>query len=53
MKLWKCIICKFTYNEELGLPDSGVTPGTTWYKLPSGWLCPKCGSYKAYFKKMF
>ena len=53
MKQWKCIMCSFIYDEELGLPDSGIAPGTAWYSLPNVWVCPGCGSYKAYFKKMF
>jgi len=25
-----CLICGFIYDEEAGLPDEGIAPGTRW-----------------------
>ena len=30
MKKYVCTICGFVYDEEKGLPDEGIAPGTKW-----------------------
>jgi len=42
MKRWECIICGWVYDEEAGLPDEGIPPGTAWEDIPDDWLCPDC-----------
>ncbi len=49
MKTWMCLVCGFMYDEEAGLPDEGIAPGTRWEDLPNDWLCPECGVSKADF----
>ena len=49
-KKFKCIICEFIYDEELGLPDEGIAPGTAWEDVPADWICPDCGVGKADFE---
>jgi rubredoxin len=49
-KAYKCIICGFVYEEEKGLPDEGITPGTRWEDVPETWLCPDCGVGKSDFE---
>ena len=34
MKAWQCIVCGFIYNEEAGLPEDGIAPGTRWEDIP-------------------
>jgi len=49
MKKWECIVCGFMYDEETGLPDEGVAPGTRWDDIPNDWTCPDCGVSKDSF----
>ncbi|MCP4042955.1 MAG: rubredoxin [Gammaproteobacteria bacterium] len=50
MKTWKCTICGFVYEEEMGAPDDGIAPGTRWEDVPEDWECPKCGAAKEDFE---
>lgn len=50
MKIWMCIICGFIYDEEKGLPNEGILPGTKWEDVPNDWLCPECGVRKFDFE---
>jgi rubredoxin len=52
MDSWQCQICNFTYDEEKGLPDEGIAPGTPWSQVPDDWACPDCGATKADFEKL-
>jgi rubredoxin len=49
---YRCAVCGYVYNPELGDPDGGVKPGTTFEKLPDNWVCPVCGATKSEFEKM-
>ncbi len=51
MDKYKCTICGYIYNPEIGDPDSGIEPGTPFDKLPDNWLCPICGAGKDVFQK--
>ena len=44
-----CGGCGFEYIPERGDPDADVAPGTTFDKLPEGWVCPECGESKEQF----
>lgn len=46
---WECVICGFIYDEELGLPDHDIAPGTRWEDVPDDFECPECGTSKANF----
>ena len=50
VKRWQCIICGFVYDERLGLPDDGISPGTKWDEIPDDWMCPDCGVGKEDFE---
>ncbi len=50
MKRWKCTICGFVYEEEFGMPDDGIAPGTRWEDIPKDWECPQCGATKEEFE---
>ena len=49
-KTYMCVVCGFIYNEEKGLPEHGITPGTRWEDLPADWLCPDCKMGKDQFE---
>lgn len=52
MRKFKCSVCGFIYDEELGIPEKGVNPGTKWDDLPDDWKCPWCGAPKSAFKEI-
>lgn len=49
MSKWQCLLCGFVYDEEKGLPEEGIVPGTPWENVPNDWYCPDCGVSKAKF----
>jgi rubredoxin len=51
-KTWMCLICGFLYEEEKGLPEEGVPPGTRWEEVPMNWTCPECGARKEDFEML-
>jgi rubredoxin len=51
MERWKCVVCGYIYDPELGDPDGGVAPGTAFENLPDEWTCPVCGATKDMFEK--
>jgi rubredoxin len=46
---WQCLLCAFTYDEEKGMPEDGIAPGTRWADVPESWSCTDCGASKAEF----
>ena len=48
---YKCNVCGWVYDPELGDPDGHIPPGTPFEKLPDNWQCPMCGAAKADFEK--
>ena len=49
-KTYMCVICGFVYDEQAGLPEEGIEPGTLWEDVPSNWVCPECGAGKEDFE---
>ena len=49
---YKCSVCGYMYNPELGDPDGGIKPGTPFEELPDNWTCPVCGASKSDFEKV-
>ncbi len=43
MEKYTCTICEYVYDPELGDPQNGVEPGTSFEDLPADWVCPLCG----------
>lgn len=41
MAEYRCEVCDYIYDEKSG--------GASWNDLPENWICPVCGSSKAYF----
>ncbi|MBI2252141.1 MAG: rubredoxin [Armatimonadetes bacterium] len=50
MKKYQCTVCGYIYDPELGDPDNGINPGTSFEALPDNWTCPVCGADKNAFK---
>jgi len=52
MSKYKCLVCGYIYNPEVGDPDNGIAPGTSFEDLPDTWVCPECGVGKDQFEKI-
>ena len=52
MAKYKCSVCGYVYDPELGDPDGGIKPGTSFEEIPDDWVCPVCGASKDQFEKV-
>ena len=50
MNKWICTVCGFIYDEDKGLPEEGIAPGTRWNDIPDDWRCPECSVGKEDFE---
>jgi rubredoxin len=50
MQKWECLACGYVYDPEVGDPDAGIAPGTSFDDLPDDWICPDCGVGKDMFE---
>jgi len=50
LKTYMCVICGFIYDENKGVPEEGIKPGTTLEDVPLNWSCPDCGARKEDFE---
>jgi flavin reductase (DIM6/NTAB) family NADH-FMN oxidoreductase RutF/rubredoxin len=48
---YRCTICGWIYDPEVGDPDGNIAPGVPFEKLPDTWVCPVCGADKTAFVK--
>ncbi len=46
MEKYRCQICGYVYDPEVGDPSSGVDAGTEFHDVEDDWLCPICGAGK-------
>ncbi|MGN1047606.1 MAG: rubredoxin [Eubacteriales bacterium] len=46
-----CELCGYIYDEEIGDPENGIAPGTSFDELPEDYVCPLCGAGKEEFRK--
>ena len=49
---YKCTVCGYIYDPELGDPDGGIKPGTPFDEIPADWVCPVCGAAKDEFERI-
>lgn len=50
MQKYKCQVCGYVYDPEIGDDSSGIEPGTAFEDLPDDWVCPICGAEKDQFE---
>ena len=43
MKKYRCIVCDWIYDPEVGDPEGGIAPGTGFEDDPEDWVWPLCG----------
>lgn len=46
---YKCEICSYIYDPQVGDPDNAIEAGTSFDDLPNDWVCPECGAGKDEF----
>ena len=46
---YRCEICHYIYDPELGDPDNDIQPGTSFEDVSGDWNCPECGAAKSQF----
>ena len=51
MEKWRCTVCGYIYDPEVGDPANGVDPGTAFEDIPDEWVCPVCGVDKSLFEQ--
>lgn len=51
MDKYRCVVCGYVYDPQIGDPDNDVSPGTPFEQLPDTWVCPECGVGKEEFEK--
>ena len=49
--IYRCTVCGWEYDEEEGLEEEGIEPGTKFEDLDSTFHCPRCGVDKSKFEK--
>jgi len=52
MAKYKCTVCGYIYDPQLGDPDGSIKPGTPFEQIPDDWVCPVCGATKSEFEKV-
>ncbi len=46
MQKYKCNLCGYIFDPELGDPDGGIPPDTPFEEVLETWECPGCGTTK-------
>jgi rubredoxin len=49
---YRCIVCGYIYDPELGDPDGGIRSGIPFEEISDDWVCPVCGAGKDQFEKI-
>jgi rubredoxin len=49
MKRYRCTVCGWVYDPEVGVPERGIMPGIPFEQLPADFTCPECGASKEDF----
>ena len=52
MKKYRCDICGYVYDPEVGDDAAGIAAGTSFDDLPEDWECPVCGAGKDDFSEV-
>jgi rubredoxin len=48
---WKCSLCGYIYDSDIGIPSEEISTGTFFEQLPDDWVCPMCNLPKTAFEK--
>ena len=50
IKKYRCTVCGYIYDPEVGDPENEISPGTPFDAPPYYWICPVCGAKKEFFE---
>ena len=50
MAKYKCKVCGYVYDTEVGDEKKIIAPGTPWEEISDAFKCPMCGAPKKMFK---
>ena len=51
MAKYRCTVCGYIYDPNMGDPVGGIAPGTPFEDLSDSWTCPICGADKSKFER--
>ncbi|MFC2007270.1 rubredoxin [Chloroflexota bacterium] len=52
MAKYRCTVCGYIYDPELGDSENNIEPGTPFEEIPDNWVCPLCGAAKTEFERI-
>ncbi len=52
VKKYRCIVCGYIYDPQLGDEENDIEPNTPFEDLPEDWTCPICGASKEDFEEV-
>ncbi|MCR5622141.1 MAG: rubredoxin [Treponema sp.] len=52
MEKYKCNICGYVYDPELGDSELEIAAGTPFEAIDDSWVCPICGAKKPDFSQL-
>lgn len=52
MKKYKCTVCNWVYDPEVGDPENDIAPGIAFEDLPDDFACPLCDVGKDMFEEI-
>ncbi|MBI2875285.1 MAG: rubredoxin [Candidatus Tectomicrobia bacterium] len=52
MARFRCTVCGYIYDPEVGDSIQGIQAGTPFEELPEGWICPYCGAPREDFEHL-
>jgi rubredoxin len=52
LEKWRCKVCNYIYDPEMGDSASGIKVGIAFENLPEDWVCPVCNAPKTEFEKI-
>ena len=50
MAKYRCTVCGYIYDPQVGDSTQGINAGTAFESLPDTWVCPECGVGKDMFE---
>jgi rubredoxin len=50
MRKYRCTVCGYLYDPDVGDMTAGIASGTGFEDLPDTWVCPVCGADVAEFR---
>ncbi len=52
MQKYRCLVCDWVYDPNVGDLEHNIPPGTLFEDLPDDWVCPICFVGKEDFEEM-